>query len=209
MDSLLAPRELARTTGSFCLTKILQKSKFKHFFVYQNYLFDHYADPEIGGEFEHGFYEGYDYALVDGEPVFTSDDIPGGFVNPVKYTLTYDGARIPSIYIRTLASFADGTEPETPFEKKNHLEYPEQAWDAAKIVVEQEEHVIPGRFVGAPTATMEARGDTLDTMISETFTKIIYGESAIEEFDSMVERWKSSGGDDVTAEVNEWFESIQ
>src|SRR5690606_4704855 len=37
---------------------LLISKDFKHpdaFFVYQNYLFDHFADPQVGGEFEHGF----------------------------------------------------------------------------------------------------------------------------------------------------------
>ncbi|WP_054710305.1 hypothetical protein [Bacillus sp. JCM 19041] len=194
--------------GSVMINENATEDEIQAFFVYQNYLFDNYANPEEGGEFEYGFAEGYDYVFEGDEVKYGEDDIPGGRVDPVKYTLTYDGARIPSLYINTLADFARGIEPETPFEKKMYLQYPEEAWEGARIVVDGAEAQVPSMFTGAPTQTMVDRGDTLDTMLSEGFSKMIYGETSIDQFDALVEQWKSSGGDDVTAEVNEWFDTV-
>ncbi|MDQ0205720.1 type 2 periplasmic-binding domain-containing protein [Alkalicoccobacillus murimartini] len=195
--------------GSVMINENATEEEIQAFFVYQNYLFENYANPEVGSEFEYGFAEGYDYSFEGDEVKYRDDEIPGGRIDPVKYTLTFDGARIPSLYINTLADFARGDEPETPFEHKMYLQYPEEAWEGAKIVVDGEYKQIPGMFTGAPTPTMLSRQDTLDTMLSESFSKMIYGELSLDEFDSTVEKWKSSGGEDITKEVNEWYETVE
>jgi len=43
----------------------------------------------------------------------------------------------------------------------------------------------------------------------ETFTKIINGEKPIDEFDKFVEAWKSQGGDTLTQEANDWYNSLK
>ena len=62
-------------------------------------------------------------------------------------------------------------------------------------------------FYGAPTQTMIDKGATLAKMQNETFLKIIMGKAPIEEFDAFVDQWKRLGGDQITKEVNEWYES--
>lgn len=195
--------------GAVMINANATEEEIQAFFVYQNYLFDHFANPTEGSEFEYGFAEGYDYVIEDGEVKYSDDDIPGGRIDPVKYTLTFDGARMPSLYIKTLADFARGQEPETPFQKKMYLQYPELAWEGARIVVDGEDAQIPSMFTGAPTDTMLQKGDTLDSMLKENFSKMIYGEKPIDDFEALVDQWKASGGDDMTAEVNEWFKSVQ
>ncbi|WNQ10890.1 extracellular solute-binding protein [Paenibacillus aurantius] len=59
-------------------------------------------------------------------------------------------------------------------------------------------------FFGSPTQAMGEKGSTLDTLLKETFTKIIMGAASIDEFDKFVEDWKKLGGDQITKEVNEW-----
>ncbi|MGG4032951.1 extracellular solute-binding protein [Paenibacillus cisolokensis] len=59
------------------------------------------------------------------------------------------------------------------------------------------------QFSAPPTATMATKKATLDKLELETFTKIIYGESPVDEFDKFVENWKKLGGDQMTREVNE------
>ncbi|MFD0712962.1 extracellular solute-binding protein [Paenibacillus sp. GCM10027626] len=60
-------------------------------------------------------------------------------------------------------------------------------------------------FFGIPTETMGDKGAQLDKLTNETFTKIIMG-AKIDDFDKYVESWKALGGDDITEEVNEWYE---
>ncbi len=43
----------------------------------------------------------------------------------------------------------------------------------------------------------------------ETFAKIITGKAGIEAFDSFVEEWKASGGDEITKEVQEELDAQQ
>ncbi|MCP1184401.1 extracellular solute-binding protein [Paenibacillus sp. 1781tsa1] len=177
------------------------------FFTYQNYLFDHYANPKEGDEFEHGFAEGYDWVMVDGKPS-TDASLTGGYA-PEKYTLTFDGARIPNLSMTTLAKLASGEEPTTPFEKKIKSGVPTPMLDAAKIVLDQKDIVFNQMFTGAPSMTMQMNNDILTKMEKDTFSQIVYGKTSVDAFDSFVEKWKSSGGDQITKEVNEWYESVK
>lgn len=62
---------------------------------------------------------------------------------------------------------------------------------------------VQSQFYGAPTPAMVSRQSTLDKLELETFTRIIQGGS-IDEFDAFVESWRQLGGEEITAEVNEW-----
>ncbi|GAA0306500.1 putative aldouronate transport system substrate-binding protein [Gracilibacillus halotolerans] len=201
-------RGTAINNGAILINKDADPEVIKAFFVYQNYLFDHYANPEEGGEFEHGFAEGYDYVLQDGE---ASRDVPGGTIAAEKYSLTFDVARIPSLQLETLNKLANGGEAETPFERKVKLnaDVNPEIYEAAKIVIEQKDLAMPNMFTGAPTETQQSRGQSLDKILDEGFNKIIYGELPLDEFDNLVERWKSSGGDELTKEINEWYDSVK
>src|SRR5690606_8581848 len=176
------------------------------FFTYQNYLFDHYANPEAGGEFEYGLAEGYDWVVVDGVPT-TDTALTGGYA-PEKYTLTFDGAGSPSLNMASLAKLASGEEPSTPFEKKIKTGVPQPMLDAATIVMAQKDIVMPQMFTGAPTKTMQMNNDILSKMENDTFSQIIYGKTSIDAYDAFVEKWYSSGGKQITEEVNEWYQSV-
>lgn len=63
------------------------------------------------------------------------------------------------------------------------------------------------KFVGAPTETMAEKSATLGKLTNETFTRIILGDLPIDAFDTFVQDWKKLGGDQITGEVNEWYES--
>ncbi|MGN0250775.1 MAG: extracellular solute-binding protein [Oliverpabstia sp.] len=58
---------------------------------------------------------------------------------------------------------------------------------------------------GMPTETLSKSGSTLDDILDEGFTKIIVGEEPIEYFDTLVENWKTAGGEQATQEVNETY----
>ncbi|PZD95288.1 sugar ABC transporter [Paenibacillus sambharensis] len=192
---------------------VLINKDMKHkdaFFVYQNYLFDHWANPE-STTFANGFAKGYDYDLGPNGEVYReqqSDQIPGGWVDAIRYTLTFDGAIIPNMMMNTLAKLATGAEPTNQYEKNLSERLPEQI-QAAKIVVDQKDAVMPEMFTGAPTETQLSRGDILSKLEKEVLNKIIYNKAPIDEFDQFVERWYSSGGDQITEEVNAWYESVQ
>ena len=59
----------------------------------------------------------------------------------------------------------------------------------------------------AQSETMDKKWATLEKLEDETFLQIILGEKPIEEFDKFVEQWKSLGGDEITAELQEMVSS--
>lgn len=64
-------------------------------------------------------------------------------------------------------------------------------------------------FNGAPTAAMVEKQTYLDKLELETFTRIIMGTEPVDAFDAFVEEWNANGGEAITAEVNEWYQSMQ
>jgi len=61
--------------------------------------------------------------------------------------------------------------------------------------------VIPGAFYGT-TETMKLKWANLKKMEEETILKIIMGEAGLEAFDTFVETWHRTGGDEIMAEIN-------
>ncbi|MDO4291966.1 MAG: extracellular solute-binding protein [Eubacteriales bacterium] len=74
----------------------------------------------------------------------------------------------------------------------------------SRAIVEAEDHM---NRVYASTyshsETMDKKWATLEKLEDETFLQIILGEKPIEEFDHFVEQWKSLGGDEITAELQQ------
>ncbi|MDR1598963.1 MAG: extracellular solute-binding protein [Oscillospiraceae bacterium] len=62
---------------------------------------------------------------------------------------------------------------------------------------------IQNAYIGAATDSMTLYNVTLEQLRLETFTKIITGESSIDEFDNYIAQWKKLGGDTITQEVND------
>ncbi|WP_391572687.1 extracellular solute-binding protein [Cohnella sp.] len=65
--------------------------------------------------------------------------------------------------------------------------------------------IVRSGFAGPPTPTQVEKGASLLKLTDETFTKIIMGSASVDEFDKYVEDWKKLGGNDITAEVNDWY----
>lgn len=64
-------------------------------------------------------------------------------------------------------------------------------------------------FDGAATQTMAEKGTILEKKTYELFTKIIMGEMPIDEFDKFVAQWKALGGEEITTEVNAWYDKAK
>jgi len=60
-------------------------------------------------------------------------------------------------------------------------------------------------FYGERLQIMKDKRDTLNRLQHETFTKIVNDEVSIDEFDTFVSEWKRLGGDQITAEINDWY----
>ncbi|WP_239566161.1 extracellular solute-binding protein [Paenibacillus sacheonensis] len=114
-------------------------------------------------------------------------------------------------------SMKNAKEGQLPIVAK-YLEGDEKSWGYYKVfgpdgsykVIEQmlnQNLFMRSEYFGPPTPTMGEKSSTLDTLLKETFTKIIMGAASIDEFDKFVENWKQLGGDQITKEVNEWAAS--
>lgn len=57
------------------------------------------------------------------------------------------------------------------------------------------------------TPAMISRQSELNKLRDNTFLAIIMGESPVDYFDTFVKQWKAQGGDEISAEVNEWYQS--
>lgn len=179
------------------------------FFTYQNYLFDNYADPKEGSEFEDGLFKNYDYDIAADGTLLRWDDIPGGYVNSVRYLLVRDGARIPDAQMKALMNLASGNEPVTRLEKEVKAAYGVETPAAAVVLLSQENISFKNMFTGPPTDTMNTKLDYLKKNELTTFNEIIYGNKDISAFDDFVAQWKADGGDQITKEVNEWYNGVK
>lgn len=179
------------------------------FFTYQNYLFDNFADPKPGSELDNGLFAGYDYELDANGKMIDNEKIAGGYVNSVRYMLVRDGARIPDAQMKALLNLADGAEPTTRLEKDVAVNYGKDTPAAAKVLLAQEDKSFKNMFTGPTTETMKSKMDYLNKIENQTFNEIIYGNKPLEAFDTFVATWKSGGGDQITKEVNEWYDSVK
>ena len=78
------------------------------------------------------------------------------------------------------------------------------AYGIAKKYVDEHQYVQDAKW-GPDTPTLQTAGSTLDDILIEGFTKIIIGEQPIDYFDTLVEQWKTAGGAQATAEINETY----
>jgi len=190
----------------------LISTKMKHpeaFFTYQNYLFDNFANPQPGSELDNGLFAGYDYELDASGKMVANDQISGGYVNSVRYLLVRDGARIPDSQMKSLLNLADGSEPKTRLEKDVAVNYGKDTPAAAKVLLAQEDKSFKNMFTGPATETMKSKMDYLNKIENQTFNEIIYGKQPIDAFDTFVSTWNAGGGEQITNEVNEWYNSVK
>jgi putative aldouronate transport system substrate-binding protein len=83
--------------------------------------------------------------------------------------------------------------------------------EAASIVLDYDKQGMrfSNLFDGEATETTKLKGELLFQMEREAFSKIIYGQLPVNVFDEFVKQWKASGGDQITKEVNAWYELVK
>lgn len=201
----------ARYTGYVNEGKVMMFNKdFKHmdaFFLYLDKIYDSQFET---GDFKNGFFEGYDYAIVDGEVVYDSKKFPTPLekaASSSKYNLFWNVPAIPFQSSVNYDYIYKGNTPTTNAHKQI-LSQPEETVRAGALNYEMTAINAPTEFLGAPTETMRSKGENLKTMELETFAKIIYGNEPLDKFDTFVADWKSKGGDQIEQEVNAWYKSV-
>mgnify|MGYP001951435731 CR=1 FL=1 len=205
-DGKIGRRGEGLTVGMFLFNK-----NFKHmdkFFEYWDAIYSYiFNDSKY---FKYGLFEGYDYVMKDGKPVYDPKQIPGGAIDPGKYFLTTDIPTIPyMLYNLAEELYTTKRQPKNAYEYTKIVAQGEPYMKAATIVNQQNQYRIENEFNGPPTKTMQKRGEFLTKMERETFANIIYGRASLDEFDKFVKKWGKSGGDDITKEVNEWYKSVK
>ncbi|KAB8125671.1 extracellular solute-binding protein [Gracilibacillus oryzae] len=202
----------ARFMNSLNEGKVMMFRKdFEHmdaFFHYFDKIYDRVFET---GEFQHGFFEGYDYAMVDGEAVYDPAKFPTPLdtaATPGKYNLFWNVPEIPLKSSEDHHYIYEGNEPQTSAQKVI-AQSDESAIKAGALNFEMRDTNTASLFLGAPTETMKSRGENLQTLELETFAKIIYGEYPIDGFDDFVEEYYAKGGQNIEEEINEWYDSIE
>lgn len=75
------------------------------------------------------------------------------------------------------------------------------------IGYEKANNLVYDEFYGAPTSTMSTSMTTIESILDEAIIKIISGQMNVEEYDKAITDWKAAGGEQITKEVNEWYNS--
>lgn len=189
---------------------MLFSNEFEHmdaFFYYLDKIYDYTFGT---GDFEYGFFEGYDYAIVDDEPIYDSTKFPephdGASVS--KYNLFWNEPRIPYQISKDSDYVYKGNEPETAGQIRISVEK-EEIIRAGALNYQMRDLNQANEYLGPPTETMKSKGENLETMELETFAKIIYGELSPDYYDTFVEEYFEKGGQEIEDEINEWFDNLE
>ncbi|MGM0876517.1 MAG: extracellular solute-binding protein [Bacillota bacterium] len=183
---------------------ILFNKDFKNmeaFFVYLDKMYDREFET---GDFKYGYAEGYDYALVDGKPVY---DPEKHIYDPGQYSFLWGTPMIPFKYSTDQNYIYEGNEPKTNSQDRIS-QANENTIKAGALNYQMREISAPDVFLGGPTETMETKGENLTTMEVELFNKIVYGKVPLDSYDQFVKDWYEKGGTQIEKEVNEWYESV-
>jgi putative aldouronate transport system substrate-binding protein len=82
---------------------------------------------------------------------------------------------------------------------------PEGSWNTIINDYKANNKLVQSVFFGGPTPTMSTKLSPLDKLQAETYINIIMGTKSPDTFDDFVNKWKSMGGDKITEEVNDWY----
>lgn len=179
------------------------------FFTYYDWLYD----AAFGtGDFQYGYLENYDYDVVGDKIVFDSKLFDPAVTDPFmpgKSTVMKNAPALDSML--AYADVKEGKEAQSSAQIRATADF-ETAADMAEgyaLANVHREELLPNLFNGEPTATMKKKWEQLQTMEKQVYTNIIYGKESPDAFDQFVKDWKAQGGDEITKEINEWYQSVK
>lgn len=191
---------------------LMFNADFEHmdkFFEYYDWIYD----AAFGtGDFQYGYLQDYDYDIVNDEVVFDSTLFDPPVTDPFmpgKSTVLKNSPALDAM--QAYMNVADGGEPQSGAEIRAAADFkivPDMAAGYA-LAGEHRDELLPNMFNAEPTATMKRSWEQLQTMEKQVYTNIIYGNEPIEAFDKFVEDWKAQGGEQITQEVNEWYQTVK
>ena len=179
------------------------------FFTYYDWMYD----AAFGtGDFAYGYLDGYDYQIQGDTVVFDSEKFDPPVSDPFMPGKSTVLKNTPTLgAMPAYASVYAGNEPATSAEIRAaaHFESSYNAAEGYAIANDYADYQIQSVFKAAPTRSMARYWEQLQTMEKQTFTNIIYGKESPDAFDEFVENWHAQGGDEITQEINEWYQSIK
>lgn len=122
---------------------------------------------------------GADYAMIDGDPKPTDKG-----ATEVALPLSYVAARPPVLYIT-------GNRQAT----KSDYDY------QSKVVP----NGVKDATIGLASDTYSRKNSTLQTPLSDMISQVVQGRKSLGDWDSIVKRWRSEGGDAMAKEYAESF----
>ncbi|MEC0128528.1 extracellular solute-binding protein [Paenibacillus pabuli] len=200
--------------GATLINKDISDEALQAFFHYINSMYD---GSKSGDPFYfRGYQEGYDYIVKDGKIVTEEKEIPGGKIDTSVYVFISSGIspkQNQELYDK-IANREELTDEDRALminsgTKDGATPIQRSVYDAYLVSKKQASANVKQYYMGPTTSTMSSRNELLQKMQMEAFTKIIYGEATVDTFDQFVEKWNSMGGDKITDEVNEWYDSVK
>lgn len=179
------------------------------FFTYYDWMYDAVFGT---GDFQYGYLDGYDYQVQGDKVVFDSNlfdpPVTDAFM-PGKSTVLKNAPAADAM--QAYANVYAGNEAVTSAEIRAaaHFETSYNCAEGYAIANEYRDYQNPSVFKAAPTSSMARYWEQLQTMEKQLYTNIIYGKQTVDEFDQFVEDWYAQGGEDITNEVNEWYQGVK
>lgn len=168
-------------------------------FAYWDEVYGYFLeDPD--SDFIHGFGEGYDYIVEDGEVKYDFTDMTSTISN---YLLVAPG-NPPNETRESIESRVYRGSITTPYEKKLASTAARLFLEGRVIGDQQLNYSQKNEFVGPNTPSMALHWPVLTKLEKETFLKIVYGKAPVDAFDDFAQQWAESGGIAITEEVNQW-----
>ncbi|MBP3039197.1 extracellular solute-binding protein [Bacillaceae bacterium Marseille-Q3522] len=155
------------------------------------------------------------------DPKFNNDD--GHPSHNYQFVRTFGARKNLEAHLKIDEVLENGNVDELNPEQKDYYDQIEKyqngdksGWKYAKIFGPQGSQAIINQYVeqdqlyfdkfeGLATDLMVDKGGLLSDLALENFTKIITGEP-VDNFDQFAEEWNRLGGEDMTQEVNDWYE---
>ncbi len=191
---------------------LMFNSEFEHmeeFFKYLDWLYDGAFGT---GDFQYGYLQEYDYDIVNDKVVFDSTLFDPPVTDPFMPGKSTVMKNSPALNTTDdYVNVSGGKTPESGGEIRAAAAFETSPALAEGYVIagQHTEEQLPNMFNTAPTSTMQRSWEQLQTMEKQLYTNIIYGKESIDAFDKFVEDWKAQGGDQITQEVNEWYQSVK
>ena len=98
-------------------------------------------------------------------------------------------------------------EGDAAYRITHYLVDPDEGTFPIVLEVADSDKVVISEFTSSKGEVYSEYDGILTTIKDQAIINIVTGQKDVDYFDTFVEEWKSSGGDAVTAEVNEWYQN--